>query len=223
MTTKTFWRRISLTSIGLTAFGIALCLVGFAGNYGLRPADDEATGWGILVGIGFVATFSGVVKIWLDLAIAASAEDPGGAVKRERMQAERAWQLWVLPLVTVGLLVMAIEPLEERLAGEGELRDLWRICGPVLYAWVVSMLTLGWDGNSRKNSRFLDDELTRALRARALKAAFVVLMVGVTIAFIMGLTRPDLGVIGMLIALSAGGATLGVRFAWLYGEAGRDA
>ncbi len=223
MITKTSWRRISLTAIGLTLVGVGLCLAGFAGNYGLRPADDEATWWGILAGIGFAVTFIGVVKIWMDLTIASMAEDPGGAVKRERLQAQRAWQLWVFPLATVVMLILAIRPLEAHLAGEGEMGDLWRIGLPVIYAWVVSMIAMGWDDYSRKNRRFLDDELTQALRARALKAAFLVLMTGVTVAFVMGLIRPDLGMIGMMIALAAGGATAGVRFAWLYGEAGRDA
>ncbi len=223
MTTKTFWRRIRPTTIGLMLFGLALCLAGFSGNYGLRPADDEATWWGILAGIGFAVTFIGVIKIWMDLTIAAMAEDPGGAVKRERLQAQRAWLLWVYPLATVVLLVMAIRPLEAHLAGRGDLGDLWGICLPVLYAWIVPMFTLGWDGHSRQNRRFLDDELTQALRARALKAAFVVLMTGVTLAFVVGLARPDLGMAGMMIALAAGGATIGIRFTWLYGEAGRDA
>lgn len=222
MSTKSS-RRISLSAIGLILFGIGLSATGFAGNYGLRPADDEATWWGIVAGIGFATTFIGVMKIWLDLSIAALANDPGGAVKRERLQAQRAWQLWVLPVATVVLLVLAIRPLEAHLAGRGDFQDICRIGLPVLYAWVVPMITMGWDGYSRQNRRFLDDELTQALRARALKAAFFVLMGGVTAAFIMGLMRPDLGMAGVMIAIAAGGATAGVRFTWLYGEAGRDA
>ncbi|MGV3579158.1 hypothetical protein [Brevundimonas sp.] len=225
MSTKSS-RRISLSAIGLTLVGIGLCATGFAGNYGLRPADDEATWWGIVAGIGFATTFIGVMKIWLDLSIAAMANDPGGANKRERLQAQRAWQLWTFPLIAVVLLAIAVDPLLAFLStGTNGLKlsDVSRIAMPVLYAWIVPMIVMGWDAYSKQNRRFLDDELSQSLRARAVTTGFVVLMIGVTAAFGLGLLKPELGVAAMLFALTLGGVTTGIRFAWLYREAGRDA
>lgn len=225
MSTKTPRRRITLTAIGLTVLGVGLCLLGFAGNYGLRPADDAATWWGILAGIGFATTFIGVIKIWLDLSVAAMAEDPGGAMKRERLQAQRAYQLFLFPVMTVVLLVASVDPLLAFLsdgpAGLG-LSDVSRIGVPVLYAWIVPMIVMGLDAYSRKNRRFLEDELSQSFRARAVATGFVVLMIGTTAAFGLGLVKPELGVAAMLFALTTGGAATGVRFAWLYREAGKD-
>jgi hypothetical protein len=225
MTAKTPRRRITLTAIGLIVFGLGLCILGFAGNYGLRPADDEATWWGIVAGIGFATTFIGVIKVWLDLSIAAMANDPGGASKRERLQAQRAYQLWLFPVIAIVLLTLSIEPLLALLStGSADLgvRDVFGIALPVLYAWIVPMIVMGWDAYSKENRRFLDDELSRAIRARAVTTGFVVLMIGVTAAFGLGLVRPALGVVAMLFALTLGGAATGVRFAWLYREAGKD-
>lgn len=225
MTAKTPRRRITLTAIGLVVFGLGLCILGFAGNYGLRPADDAATWWGIVAGIGFATTFIGVIKVWLDLSIAALADDRGGAVKRERLQAQRAYQLFLFPVMAVVLLGASVEPLLGFMSNGSaglDLRDALRIAVPVLYSWIVSMIVMGWDAYSKQNRRFLEDELSQSLRARAVKAGFIVLMIGATAAFGLGLIKPELGVAAMLFALTAGGAATGVRFAWLYHEAGKD-
>lgn len=216
-------RRYSLTGIGLTVAGVVICAAGFIGGYG--PGRTSSTAWGVLAGLGFATTLIGVVKLWLDHQIDLEAKDPGGAHKRERLQAQRAYQLWLFPVITVLLLGLSIEPLLAFLSGgpEGlDLSDVSRIAMPVLYAWIVPMIVMGWDAYSRKNRRFLDDELSRALRARAMTAGFVALMIGTTVAFGLGLIAPELGVAAMLFALTTGGAATGIRFAWLYCEAGKD-
>jgi hypothetical protein len=83
-------------------------------------------------------------------------------------------------------------------------------------------LAMGWDGNSRKNRRYLEDELTEALRARAVVWAFGVLMAGGTVALCVGLWRPEMGVADLPFAMVAAGATAALRFALLDREAGRD-
>ena len=52
--------------------------------------------------------------------------------------------------------------------------------------------------------------------------AFVVLMGGVTVALGLGLWRADYGVLALPYVLALGGASAGLRFAWLDREAGRD-
>ena len=106
--------------------------------------------------------------------------------------------------------------------GEGRLRDYLWILLPVLYAWVTASIAMGWDHNSRQNRRFLEDELTVVIRARAMTAAFWVLMAGATASLALFLVRPEFGAMGLLTALAAGGGTAGVRFAWLDREAGQD-
>lgn len=213
----------SSMSIGLTVGGLLICAAGFIG--GQTRGELSSTLWGILAGIGFATAFIGAVKLWLDYQIDLEGSDPGGAQKRERLQAQRAYQLWMFPVITVLLLGIAIEPLLAFLSGGAAalgLNDVSRIAMPVLYAWIVPMIVMGWDGYSRKNRRFLDDELSQALRARAVTTGFVVLMIGATAAFGLGLIRPELGVAAMLFALTTCGAATGVRFAWLYREAGKD-
>jgi hypothetical protein len=81
---------------------------------------------------------------------------------------------------------------------------------------------MGWDGGSRKNKRFLEDELTQSLRARSMILAFFVLMAGATVSLGLGLWRAEVGILSLPFVLAAGGASAGLRFAWLFREAGRD-
>lgn len=214
-------RRYSWSSIGLTVAGVVMGAGGFIGGYGF--GGSASTAWGVLAGVGFATTFIGVVKLWIDHQIQLEGDDPGGARKLERLQAQRAHQLWLFPVIAVILLAASVEPLTALSSGAGlGPSDLMRIATPVLYAWIVPMIVMGWDAYSKKNRRFLDDELSRSLRARAMTAGFFVLMAGGTAAFGLGLVRPELGVVAGLFAITAGGAATGVRFAWLYREAGKD-
>lgn len=203
----------------LAGTGIAAAIAGFIGGRGTE--GDIATGWGVLAGAGF-ATVAGAVKIWLDQRVDRDTHDPGGALRRERLQVDRSRQLWVYPLLAVAFLVQATSATGDILEGTGRLSDYLQALLPVLYAWLVVAITLGWDGHTKKHRRWLDDELTRVIRARAMTAAAVVLMAGLTIAFGLALWRTGIGVMALLVALTAGGVTAGIRFAWLDREAGRD-
>lgn len=213
-------RRYSRTGIGLTLVGVAACATGFIGGYG--PDGTASTSWGVLAGIGFATAFIGAVKLWIDHQVDLEGNDPGGLRKLERLQAQRAYQLWLFPVMAVILLGASVEPLQNLSSGDLDFSALTRLVAPLIYAWLVPMIVMGWDAYSKKNRRFLDDELSRSLRARAMTAGFFVLMIGATAAFGLGLVRPELGVAGALFALTAGGAATGVRFAWLYRDAGKD-
>lgn len=135
---------------------------------------------------------------------------------------QRARQLWVLPVVTLLLLGQASRVMVGLGTPHLRLVDTVWILMPVLYAWVVVLITMGRDQASLRNRQFLEDELTALFRARALGAAFMVLMVGATVALGLGLWRLDAGIMALPFALSAAAVTAGMRFAWLDREAGLD-
>lgn len=202
------------------AAGALATAIGFA--FGLARSGDAATGWGVLAGVGFGVMLMGGAAAWLNRPGGRGwmAEAQGG--KRERLQSRRAQQLFLFPLVALVFLGLAVQPVGRVVAGEGGLRDLLWVLLPVLYAWVTAAVAMGWDHHSRQNRRWLEDELTVVLRARAMTAAFFVLMSGATVALALMLVRPGVGAVALLAALAAGGVTAGARFAWLDREAGRD-
>lgn len=213
-------RRGSRLALVLAGTGLAAALAGFIGGRGAE--GDIATGWGVLAGVGFATAVVGAVKIWLDQRIEQDANDPGGALRRERLQIDRSRQLWIYPLLAVAFLVQATSAMGDILEGTGRFSDYLQALLPVLYAWLIVVITLGWDGHTKKNRRWLEDELTLVIRARAMTAAAVVLMAGLTIAFGLALWRTEIGVLALLFTLTAGGVTAGIRFAWLDREAGKD-
>jgi hypothetical protein len=164
----------------------------------------------------------GAVCAWLMRPSATAWRTEAEPLKRDRLQAQRAWQLWLFPLVTVCFLVQSTFAVQDILAGEGGFGDYISAPLPVLYAWVVASITMGWDHQSRTQRKYMEDELTAVLRARAISAAFLVMMGGATVAFGLGLWRPELGVAALPFVLAAGGATAGIRFAWLDREFGKD-
>lgn len=200
--------------------GAVMAGVGFV--VGLPLEGDVATGWGVLAGVGFALAFCGAVMLWLNRMIDLEASDPGGATKRERLLAERSRMLWLFPIAAAAFQFQATRGTIAIMEGGQELSDYLSIFLPVLYAWVVTMIVMGWDGHTRKHRRFLEDELTQLIRARAMTAAAIVLMAGLTIAFGLGLWRAEIGVLAASFALTAGGAAAGIRFAWLDREAGKD-
>jgi len=200
--------------------GAILSSVGFA--IGSARSGDEATGWGVLAGVGAGLALGGMIIAWVKRPGAKGWRTETEPSKRDRLQAQRARQLWILPLVTAAFLIQSTLAVQDILAGEAGFADYISAPLPVLYAWVVAMITMGWDHQSRTQRRFMEDELTGLLRARAIGAAFVVLMAGATVAFVLGLWRAELGVAAMPFVLSAAGATAGIRFAWLDREFGKD-
>ena len=208
---------LAATVAGLGAIGAA---VGF--TLGLGRDGDAATGFGVLAGAGTVLLIGGALIAWLNRPGAAGRTAEVGQTRRDRLQAQRNVQLWMFPVVGLIFLVLAIGPVREVLGGAASFGDYLSVMLPVLYAWLTAAIAMGWDGHSRKHRKYLEDELTIVLRARAITLAFVILMAGATVALGLSLVRLELGVVGLLAALTTAGATAGVRFAWLDREAGRD-
>lgn len=197
-------------------------LAGLGFLFGQDRSGDEATQAGVMAGIGVGLLIGGLGFAWLTRPGDRRWQTESSMTKGDRLQAQRARQLWLFPLAMAAFLVPATLALRDIVAGEGGLADYLSASLPALYAWVVAAIALGWDRQSRTNRRYLEDELTLALRSRAVGAAFVVLMVGVTLALGVGLWKPAMGIAALPFVLAAAGATAGIRFAWLDREAGRD-
>ena len=208
------------SALALAGLGLPAMAVGFF--FGQGESGDEATAWGVLAGLGFSFILAGGIFAWRMRPGDRSwiSEAPQG--KRDRLQAQRSRQLFVFPAVALIFLALALTPVRNVASGQGELRDYLSIMLPVLYAWLTAAIAMGWDGQSRQNRRFLEDELTVVIRARAVTTAFLVLMAGATIALALFMVSAEYGAIALLVALAAAGATAGVRFAWLDREAGQD-
>jgi hypothetical protein len=188
------------------------------------PGRDgpDATMAGVVAGVGVGLCLGAVIAAWKTRPSDRSWQTESPQSRRDRLQRQRARQLWLLPIVTLLMLAQAAWAVDDFGAAPRRAIDYVWICLPVLYAWAVALITMGLDQRSLKNRRFLEDELTLVLRARAMTAAFMVLMVGTTIALGLGLWRLEFGVMALPFALSAAGATAGIRFAWRDREAGRD-
>ena len=208
------------TALVAVLIGGLMTGVGFA--VGAQRSDSDATGWGVLAGVGVGLCLGGAILAWLLRPDATGRCAEATQSKRDRLQAQRARQLWLFPLVTIAFLVQSTLAMQDILAGQGSFGDYVNAPLPVLYAWLIALITLGWDHQSRTHRKLMEDELTGVLRARAIGAAFVVLMVGVTVAFGLGLWRPSVGIMAVPFALAAAGATAGIRFAWLDREFGKD-
>ena len=211
-----------MAALVLSGFGTGLAVVGLnpgATSLGAILQDADA---GIVTGIGIGLVLVGAMIAWKlrPGGPASGGEDEPG--KRERMQEQRSMLLWLFPIITLIFLYQSTRAIPLILAGDTGITNYMSVLLPVLYAWLAASVTMGWDGNSRKNRRYLEDELTQVLRARAIVWAFLVLMSGTTIALGLGLWRLETGLIALPFALAAAGATAGLRFAWLDREAGRD-
>jgi len=214
------WKFMAATV--LSGLGVGLAVAGLnpdAVSLGAILQDADA---GIVTGVGIGLLLVGAMIAWKlrPGGPASRGEDEPG--KRERMQEQRSMMLWLFPIITLIFLYQSTRAIPLILAGDTGLTNYMSVLLPVLYAWLAASVTMGWDGNSRKNRRYLEDELTQVMRARAIVWAFLVLMAGTTIALGLGLWRLETGLIALPFALAAAGATAGLRFAWLDREAGRD-
>ena len=206
----------------LATIVLGAMMSGFGFVMGSQRTGDAATGWGVLAGVGVGLALGGAILAWILRPGANGWRSETEPLKRDRLQAQRVRQLWIFPLVTLALLVQSTLAMQDILAGEGSFGDYVSAPLPVIYAWLIASITMGWDHQTRANKRFLEDELTGVLRARAIAAAFVVLMVGATVAFGLGLWRPETGIAALPLVLAGAGATAGIRFAWLDREFGKD-
>lgn len=92
----------------------------------------------------------------------------------------------------------------------------------VLWGVALPAMIMGWDRDARRVKRFLEDELTRAFRARAVTTGFWVLLPGVVAAYVVGLWRPEWAVVALPLVMTGAGAAACLHFALLHRAADRD-
>lgn len=202
--------------LGVVGVSVAAIVGGAAVGLATGGEGDVATAAGVAVGMGVVAVFAGVALAWCSRP--GRPLDPathGEETRRDRLQRGRTQQLVIFPFVMLAFMMQAHRGMQAVLAGEGGLGAYLQVSLPVIYGWLVPAIVMGWDWNTRQHRRFLDDELTQSMRAQAMMLAFVVLMAGATVAMVLGMWRPAVGVAALPYVLAAGGATAGLRFAWL--------
>jgi hypothetical protein len=208
--------------LGLAFVVVGLAIAGMGWVFADGRSGDDATGGGFAAGLGLAFVLGGLLVAWTARPGDRRWMSEAPQTRRERLQGQRSRQLFLFPVVALIFTGLAIGPANDIVSGVGGFRDYLAVLLPVLYAWVTAAIAMGWDSQSRQNRRFLEDELTVVIRARAMTAAFVVLMAGATAALGLVLLRPNLGAVALLFAVAAAGLTAGVRFAWLDREAGQD-
>ncbi|MFN7128865.1 MAG: hypothetical protein ACK4OJ_07345 [Brevundimonas sp.] len=215
---RCWWTALALAAVGAAA------MVGGGGFAIVSGVEgDQATAAGVAAGVGFGLTLIGVIWAWSarpgqPIYVAASGE----GARRDKLERARTQQLVMLPVVLLLFMAQAHRAMERILGGDHNLGAYVQVLLPVLYGWLIPLVVMGWDAHTRKNRRFLEDELTQQMRAKSMILAFVVLMTGITVALGLGLWRAQYGIMALPYVLALGGASAGLRFAWLDREAGRD-
>lgn len=215
-------RRERRLKMALTVMWLALLAAGTFSLTGWRGVLDDAAAVAVLIALAATA----LVAAAAGLAFAPGVDRQrlqGLGGRRDREQRARTAQLTVLP-ASLLVLILVGSLNARRMLLEGE-RDSTALLPALLVALLVVLppvMVMGWDGGARKLRRYLEDELTREFRARAIATGFWVLLPGVVAAYLIGLWRPADAVVLLPMVLWAGGAAAALRFAALHRSAEPD-
>lgn len=216
------WRQAALVVMWTAVLVAIACVLAGLGGLIDRTGVSETVFAACLIALSLIG-----LAAWTAARAAAPGADhrrlAGLDGRRDREQRARTSQLLVLPamlLVTVSIGSLNAARL---MAGERE-AAVW-ICALVVPLLVVlpPAMVMGWDGGARKLRRFLEDELTREFRARAMALGFWVLLGSATTLYLVGLWRPAEAVALLPFALWAGGGAAALKFALLHRRAEREA
>lgn len=203
--------------LGLAGMGTGFLLAGL----GLSVEDY----WGVLVSDGILisaAVTGGAGALTVLTTIRSSADRARLAARetrRDRTQRIRRMRMVSMPFAGVGVVVLSLMAVSRIVVGEGDVGDfLWAALLP-LCAWVVPLMVLGWDREGQRDRKWLEDELTREWRGRALSLGFLVLMGGMSGLYLIGLYRPEWAMLGFPVVLTGAAGAVGLRYAWLDGQA----
>ncbi len=206
--------------IGLAGMVIAFALAGLA--IALPTTLGFATTDRILIGAAVIGTLSAILASTAARTRSEQKRLEARETRRDRHQRRRRTQMATLPFGGVGVVVLSMLALSRIVQGEGDAGDLmWAGLLP-LFAWIVPLMVLGWDREGQRDRKWLEDELTREWRGRALSLGFLVLMGGMSGLYLVGLYRPEWMMIGFPLVLAGAAASVGLRFAWLDSRAECD-
>jgi hypothetical protein len=144
----------------------------------------------------------------------------------EKIQQGRThWMMYVFILI-FGLMPMSMGAAWDVVSGEGNFaRAINAAIGLMLVSMPVVVLT-GRDGSiTPKMRKYLDDEHTQAIRTQAMSLGFVVLMLGASAVYLLGLWRKESAVVLILPVMAMAAFVAVLRFALLEraAERGDDA
>lgn len=210
-------RRQRREVIGLILMAVGFLLAGlglaFEDSWGVTLANQILIGAAVTGGAGALIVLT-TVRSRTDRARLAARE-----TRRDRTQRLRRMRMVSMPFAGVGVVVLSLMAVSRIVAGEGDAGDfMWAALLP-LCAWVVPLMVLGWDREGRRDRKWLEDELTREWRGRALSLGFLVLMGGMSGLYLIGLYRPEWAMLGFPVVLTGAAGAVGLRYAWLDGQA----
>lgn len=208
-------QRLRIWSLWGMGVGACLILLGivFLSEQGASPhpvAILLAVLGGAMMAVGLWAAFR------FQKGEAAAAARRAGGSYRDRAQREYAQSIQFMPAVSLLVHITSLRVSWDILQGRGDLAD-WAFAamGPMVSLAILMMVAGLGNRGDRKLQRLLQDELTQSFRRRALSLALGVAGVGMGAGFVVGLYRPEWGVMAMPLILMAASATAAWRYAWL--------
>jgi hypothetical protein len=151
------------------------------------------------------------------------AKTPRVAMLRaEAQQSRRQMAFLFMPLSLGFMLIGVLGAADHVMRGEPMRRVEMFSTGAFVFFLVAFGLLLAGYGIGRWGRSVLDDELSRALRARALQLGYAILLPGVAILFVLGLFRRDLAIEFAPILAALGVAGPAVRLFMLERAAAGD-
>lgn len=204
--------RIALGAVALLALAAGLGAL-WAGQTGRLDTINQAT---ILI----FAVVIGVAAIGTALTYSPGAITKSSDTGRwDRAQRDRNRDL-VLNIIGGFIWVGygSVEIQESLQAGETQRAAIY-IALVVLWLFVAPAILMGWTVPARRNRAWLDDELSRAFRAKAAATGFAALLLGGVGTYLVSLFAPDRTPNAILFALWLGGGAASAHFVWLHNSA----
>jgi hypothetical protein len=204
------------------AVAIASVLCGFFAYYFGRGNMSPVSWWAVAAA-GLVAL---AALIWLMRTPAAAYEPRIVAKRTDEMQRSRARVLWLFP-VQILLFAPAIVTETQHILDRGAVRLLGLPRGiattgylvvmaiGLLTMMVATLMVLMGAGYPKAIRPVMDDELSRAQRAKAIASGFVASFVGGLIALAAGLNQPRWAVFALPFVILGSLAVAAVHFAIL--------
>ncbi len=216
--------------------GIGAAIAGLGLVVGADGVEaDGAGGWAARAAGGADKLATGALALGVAVlicgALMALFNRPGEASRRlaaqgggnaEKAHRDRAYMLSIIPLTMLFFASRAVPGVGRLVDGTADLGDKLFLGVALLYAWLGPLVVMGWDGGSRRNRKYLEDELSRHIRARSITFAFFVLLAGTSGALVLAMFNPVWAVQSLPPVLAGAGAAASLRFAWLDRQAGRE-
>ncbi|QTC90211.1 hypothetical protein [Brevundimonas goettingensis] len=206
---------------GRERFGLVVMVAGIlVGGLTLTLADVVAISEG-QAGLGFMAAVAAgglgalMIMVWRRGRTARRLESMIG--RRDRLQRVRNDRVYATSLTGWGMVAVSLSALSRIVYGQVQADggDVGFVAGAALAPWLVVMAVAGWEGLARPNRRWLEDEVTRDMRQRALSLGFIVLMAAMSGLFILGLWHRDWAAMAFPAVLMSAASVAGLRFVWL--------